>query len=210
MIGFVYNFVENLDISSNQTQVGVIVFSDIASVIFNLSTYSEKQPLLDAINNIPYNIGYTNIADALCVLVYEGFTEEAGARLYADDVFRIAIVLTDGESNRNSTKCANATTFEAVELVQNFPGSILIFSIGITSGVNDDEIHAVATKEDYVTYLDDFSQSAFATTRYKQFYELCTKSMLGNNSSSIIVLLFTWKTKLYSCDRNVDYVTNIS
>ena len=174
---FVYDFVEGVDIAPNSTQVGVILFSDIAWTVFSLNTYAKKEPLLDAIDDIPFLRGYTNTADALCLLLEEGFTEANGARLSDDDVFHIAIVITDGVSNRNSSRCGNATVLQAAQSVHNFSHSILVFSIGVTDGVNEDELHAIATKDEYVTYLEDFSESSFGGARDNQFYELCTKSM---------------------------------
>ena len=175
---FVSTFVNDLDISSNQTQVGVIVFSDIAEVVFNLSTYTDKVQLQQGITTIPYIRGYTNTADGLCLLLEEGYTEENGARLSSDDVFRIAVVITDGQSNRNSSRCGNSTTFEVAEAVHNLSYPILVFVVGVTNEVNDEELLAIATKEDYIMHLDDFSQSGFEGASDEQLYELCTKSML--------------------------------
>ena len=116
---FVYDFVESLNIAPNTTQVGVILFNDVAWVAFNLSTFSEKTPLLEEIDSLTYVKGYTNTADALCLLLEEGFTVENGARLSEDDVFSIAIVITDGVSNRNSSRCDNETAIEFAESIHN-------------------------------------------------------------------------------------------
>ena len=51
-----------------------------------------------------------------------------------------------------------------------------MFSIGITDEVNKEELLVIASKEEYITYLEDFSESAFAAARDDQLYELCTKS----------------------------------
>ena len=173
---FVRDFANSLEIAPNATQVGVIVFNDMAWVAFNLSTFSTKPPLLAEIDSITYNKGYTNTADALCLLLQEGFTEENGARLTDDNVFGIAIVITDGVSNRNSSRCDNATTNEVAEIIHNSSHNILVFSIGITDEVNKEELLVIASKEEYITYLEDFSESAFAAARDDQLYELCTKS----------------------------------
>ena len=173
---FVYDFVESLKISPNTTQVRVILFNDVAWVAFNLSTFSEKAPLLEEIDSLTYVKGYTNTADALCLLLEEGFTVENGARLSEDDVFSIAVVVTDGVSNKNSNGCDNETAVEVAESIHNSSYPILVFPIGVTDKANEEELLAIASKPEYVTYLEEFSESAFGAARDEQLYELCTKS----------------------------------
>jgi uncharacterized protein YegL len=184
MKNFIRDFADRLDIGPNATQVGVILFNEAAWVGFHLSTFSEKAPLIAGINDLRYDRGYTNTADALCLLLEEGFSEENGARLTAADVFSIAIVITDGVSNRNSSRCDNATTYDAAKAVHNSSHRILVFAIGITDGVNEQELLAIASKEEYVTYLEDFNESAFGTARDEQLYDLCTKSTIPVETSS--------------------------
>ena len=176
MRSFVHDFADSLDIGPNETQVGVILYNDNAWVAFNLSTFSEKAPLLAAIIDLQYRKGYTNTADALCLLMEEGFSEENGARLTAADVFSIAIVITDGVSNRNSSRCDNATTDEVAESIHNSSHPILLFAVGVTDDVNEQELLTITSREEYVTYLEDFSESAFGAARDEQLYDLCTKS----------------------------------
>ena len=173
---FIRDFADSLDIGPSATQVGVILFNEAAWVGFHLNTFSEKAPLISGINDLRYNRGYTNTADALCLLLQEGFSEENGARLTAAEVFSIAIVITDGVSNRNSTRCDNATTYDAAEAVHNSSHGILLFAIGITDEVNEEELLAIASKKEYVTYLEEFSEFGFGAARDEQLYNLCTKS----------------------------------
>ena len=148
---------------------------------FNLSTFSDnKTALLEEIESITYDSGYTNIADALCLLLKEGFTVESGARLSEDDVLSIAILITDGQSMLNSTRCDDATTLEVAESIHNSPHPILIFPIGVTDNVNEEQLLTIARKEEYVTYLQDFSGSEYLAAQDKQLYELCTKSKSHN------------------------------
>ena len=143
--------------------------------IFNLSTYSDKESLLEGIESIAYRGGNTNIADGLCLLL-EGFKEENGARLSAGDVFRLAIVMTDGRSNEVSQRCNDSSTFEVAEQVHNFSHPILVFAIGVTNNINEEELRAIATREEYITYLDNFDERLFRETSDEQTYELCVKS----------------------------------
>ena len=142
-----------------------------------MSTYSIKEPLLRGIRNIAYdNAGSTNTADGLCLLLEEGYVEENGARLSSDDVFRLAIVLTDGKSNRDSERCDGYDTLQAAAAVHRFPHSILVFAIGVTDNVNDNELQAIASSEDYITHLVSFDANLFREASDEQTYELCTRS----------------------------------
>lgn len=173
VIEFAYKFADSLVIGPTENQVGVITFSSSGRVVFNLNTYSDKINLLRAINNIPYISGGTNTADGLRLLIEEGFTEESGARLSASNVYRLAVVMTDGNSNSISQ------TKEAAEAVHNFYPPILVFAIGVTSFVNREELEAIATKDEYITFLSQFDESQFVETRDEQTYELCAKSKFG-------------------------------
>ena len=170
MIEFAYKFADSLEIGPTENQVGVITFSTIGRVVFNLNTYSDKIDVLDAINNIPYISGGTNTADGLRLLIEEGFTEENGARLSASNVYRLAIVMTDGRSNDIFQ------TKEAARAVHSFYPPILVFAIGVTTFVNREELEAIATKDEYITFLSQFDESQFLETRDEQTYELCVKS----------------------------------
>ncbi len=80
VLGFVHNFVSQLAIGPDANQVGVIIFGNQEQIVFNLSTYSNKSNLLQAINAVPYLSEYTNTGDALRTMGDVGFSMEAGAR----------------------------------------------------------------------------------------------------------------------------------
>ena len=187
MRDFVHGFVDQLEIGVNATRVSVIRYSTVAETVFHLKEYTSKSTLLEGVSNIPYTGGYTNTADGLCLLLEEGYTEENGARLSSDDVFRIAIVMTDGQSNRNSVRC-DFTTFEATEAVHNASHPILVFAIGVTSGVNEEELRAIATREEYITHLTDFNPYTFKETSDEQTYEICTKGRYIYGSNMLLIL----------------------
>ena len=118
---FVNTFVSRLEIGPTRSQVGVIVFSTSATVQFSLATYSNRFSLTSAVNSIRYIGGGTDTADALTLLARRGFI---GARPLDQGVPRVAIVVTDGESNSPS-----ATASAANVLRQN--ASITVYAVGI-------------------------------------------------------------------------------
>ena len=170
---FVKNFIMSISIGQDEDQVGVIIFSSDAQVVFNLNTYQNQAQLLSAISSIPYISGSTNTAAALRQLIDEGFTEGGGARLDSKTVLRIAIVMTDGKSNVNA-----GDTPIAAERVHDFRPSILVYAVGVTSSVNQDELNEIATSPEFIENLESFDDSLLKEYQEERSYEICFKGML--------------------------------
>jgi collagen type VI alpha len=137
MKDFVNVMIDNLNVAEEQSNVAVVTFSDTATVRFNLSAYNSRQELKDAIDDIPYDRGTTNTADALRVLRTEVFTENNGD---VPALKNIAIVLTDGGSNKFED------TLEQARLTRQ--AGINLISVGVTNWVNMIELKEVATDPD--------------------------------------------------------------
>ena len=142
---FVANIATDLDIGPDNSQVGVIVFSSSAAVQFSLNTYSDKNLLLSAIAAIPYTGGGTNTAAGLNLLLTQGFL---GARPKSQAFPRVAIVVTDGQSNDRAATIAAAQTVHAT--------GITVFAAGI-SGAVIEELNAIASGPEYVQFIGSFS-----------------------------------------------------
>ena len=168
---FVLDFVEGLTIGPNDNQVGVIVFSSSASVVFKLNTYSSKNGVLNAISNIAYTSGGTATHIALQLLISQGFTTGGGARLSDGGVSRLAVVLTDGVSNS-----ANLT-ITAASTVHSFKPSINVYAIGVGSNLNQDELNAIASQPSYVSLIYSFELSLLENLQQQQSYELCYRGI---------------------------------
>ena len=174
---FEHDFVDQLRIGPNDNQVGTIVFSNYGSVIFNLNAYNNKADILQSILNINYPSGSTNTADGLCKLVRYGFADGHGARPTSGAVFRIAIVMTDGKSNKESPEC-QWNTLQAAEAVHELSPPVLVYAIGVTSSVNDDELNAIASGPKFVTYIDSFDSHIIQETQESHVDEVCERGML--------------------------------
>jgi len=70
ILGFATQLVQSFTISPSATQVGVVKFSDVASISFYLNQYTDNTSLVNAIQALPILGGETNIADALDVTRY--------------------------------------------------------------------------------------------------------------------------------------------
>lgn len=142
---FVNAVVNDLEIGPTRTQVGVIVFSSSAAVSFSLKTYSNRAALSSAVNSIPYIGSGTDTADALYLLINQGFV---GARPKIQGVPRIAIVVTDGQSNQPPLTAIAAKALRNVS-------SITTYAVGIGS-VNKTELKIIATNENLVRHISSF------------------------------------------------------
>ena len=172
---FVKNFITSgITIGQDEDQVGVIVFSNGAQVVFNLDAYQNQAQLLSAVDNIPYIGSGTNTAAALCQLIDEGFTERGGARLDLKTVLRVAIVMTDGKSNNPSD------TLIAAARVHDFRPSVLVYAVGVTDDVNQEELNAIATSAESVENLESFDDSLLKEYQEERSYEICEKGLFNH------------------------------
>ena len=129
------------------TQVGVIIFSNGASVEFPLNRYSDEASLHGAIRTIPFINGGTDTAAGLIALENEGFTAAGGIRQIAEAVPRVAIVVTDGFSRSFSGTVAAASSVHAT--------GVIVYAVGV-GGFNIVELQAIASAPENVYNVSSF------------------------------------------------------
>ena len=182
---FEIDFVKNITIGPNDNQVGTIIFNQNAYIAFNLSSYNDTESVVDAIEHIPYLSDWTNVEDALCRLK-DGFNESNGARPLSHAVFRIAIVLTDGKSNRYHSDC-NWDTIEDAAIEVHRHG-ILLYVIGV-GDFDHSELEAIASAvpPESISYLPDFNK--LDGEQETTFDDMCKtgKNMNWNNNFGTLV-----------------------
>ena len=177
MRSFVKMFVNSLTIGPNDNQVGMIVFGNDAAIAFNLDTYDNATDVVRAIDDYPHpNSAHTNTADALCKLI-RGFSKENGARAASASVFRFAILLTDGQSNRNSSDCNNWDTIQAARAVHNLDPPVLVYAIGVTENANMEELETIASSPNGAKEIESFSFINVQNVGEEFIGELCTQGM---------------------------------
>ena len=167
MRNLVANVVRNLEIGPDKTRVGVIVYSSSASVQFSLSRYMTNASLVQAIANIPYTGGGTDTADAILTTIQQ-FSTFYGARPVSSGIPRIAIVVTDGRSNNETS------TIAAAQMAHS--RNILSYAVGVGSNVDMTELAAIASDPDsqYVRLLQQFSTSELQSLQETLNSEACT------------------------------------
>ena len=98
MLGFVQAIVPYFSIGSrdNETQVGVVTFSDVVNLRIALNQYSTATAINTAVQAIPYDAGYTHTSTGLNAVRTQLMTSSNGLRSLASGVSRVLIVMTDG------------------------------------------------------------------------------------------------------------------
>ena len=126
---FAIGITKTFEIAPDRTQVGWISFNNTARVIFGLGAHGDNTSLHSAIRSAPYGRGGTNIGDSLILL------NGMFSSLDEFDKPKIAIVVTDGRSNRGNTS-------EAVAMLRK---DINIFVVGVGDNINEMELQLVAS-----------------------------------------------------------------
>ena len=150
---FVASISRVLDIGLQRSLVGVISFSDLASLNFGVTQYTDQTSLLSAIGRLPYRTGFTNTAAALNLLRIAG--QPGGALNLRDGFTHVAILITDGESNRGNTTAA-AHELHASNIYTE------IYAVGVDRA-DMDELSLIASERSLVFFDSDFDSAAIAS-----------------------------------------------
>ena len=78
MLGFVRNVANSFNIGPKDVQIGVDTFQTTVKSEFNMNTYTSKQPMLAAINNIHYQPGLTHTGEAISFMANDSFSAAHG------------------------------------------------------------------------------------------------------------------------------------
>lgn len=165
---FSANVVAQLSIGPSATQIGLIIFSSHAQVQFHLNTYNNNVSVIHAVENIIYMGGGTNTPDGLDTLITEFNTTDFGARPTSQGIPRVAIVVTDGQSNEGGGPSA---TIANAQRVHN--SNILTYAVGVGNSVNMNELTAIATSPWYVYLLSDFDINELKQLQEAISYQSC-------------------------------------
>ena len=148
MLQFVKETVQQFPIGLQDSLVGVIVFSNDATLHFNVQAHTDIAALFTAIDNLPYIGGTTNTAAALELLLNSAQNGEMGLR---PGYPHIAILITDGVS---TVRAAETVPFAERVRASNIFQSLLV--VGITPQVNVNELNAIAGDPSHVFYSMTF------------------------------------------------------
>ena len=159
---FVGNITAELINNSPSSAVGVILFGSSANIQFNLRAHTSLSTLLSAINQLPYNGGGTDTADALRLLLSSAQNGRLGLRSSSSNV---AIVITDGFSNSRSATLSAAAALHASNLFD-------AYAIGV-NGADLTELQRIASDPKFVFFSNSFNTFDLQQLQDRVLQELC-------------------------------------
>ena len=200
---FALTYVDSLTIGPNDNRVGVITFDSTAQLDFGLGTHTNSDTLSQAVRDITYSGGGTNIPAALCELhnVFSGTNSEAREDA---SVFRVAIVMTDGQSFESANTCGFQSVAEAAAAVHALSPSVLVFGFGVGSNFNQADVEVIATDPEFVTTAQSFFSSQLECVQSIQQDHICNTSKCILYSylelpNFISHLINVWYVRFYLC-----------
>ena len=145
-LNFTADLASEFRIGPDFTHIGVITYASsvITSQQIELDRFYDASELSAAIRNIHYTSGGTATGRAIQYATDTLFSTSNGAR--DDGRSRVGIVLTDGRSGDDVIGPSNAARNASINLI----------AIGIGTGINDDELLAIAGSRDQVYLVDAF------------------------------------------------------
>ena len=159
---FVRDISTELISRSPRSAVGVILFNGIARIQFNLRAHTSLFSLLSAIDQLPYNGGSTDTAEALRLLLSSAQNGTLGLRNSSSNV---AIVITDGFSNSRTATLSAAAALHASNVFD-------IYAIGV-DGADLTELHAIASSPEFVFFTSSFTSFGLQQLQEGILQELC-------------------------------------
>lgn len=176
---FVKDVVSMFQVDVNQTRIGIVTYGSSVRREFYLNEFPTKRGVLSAIDRIRQMQGYaTHTHSAIKFMRETMFTTEKGAR---DDVARVGIILTDGQSSNMLL-----TVWEASRAKKD---NVNIFAIGIGSKINTRELRLMASRPSHEHFfkVTDFN----ALQNIKDM--LAVRTCRGKVSSTISVCQVFYK-----------------
>ena len=148
-LAFVVDVINKFTIGPNNVQVAFVLFSDVATVEWGLTRYTNKAELVSAVRGMRYIGATTNLNDALYLTRTEVFAPGRGTR---PNAVKATVILTDGEDNvphngtqltiQNATACKNA--------------GIRLIAIGISDLVDRNRLLQIVSSPSDYHAVDDF------------------------------------------------------
>ena len=172
--------------------VGVILFNNNAHIEFNLTAHTNLSSLLSAINELSYNSGQTDTAEALNLLLDTAENGELGLR---NNSLSRAIVITDGESNNASATISAANELHASNIFD-------VYSIGV-GGADLTELSRIASSPEFVFFTSSFNSDGLQQLNEELLPLLCIgkQAMMTINLTIKYILIGKCRFLISNCDR---------
>ncbi|XP_073677634.1 collagen alpha-1(XII) chain-like [Garra rufa] len=142
---FLGMFVKAFAVGSEQTRIGLVLYSKDSWIEWHLNTHRTKEAVISAVKHLPYKGGITLTGRGLTHILENSFKAQSGSR---PDVPKIVILITDGKSQDDVLAPAQRLRDAGIEL----------FAIGVKNA-DKKQLKAIASppKKTHVYNAPDFS-----------------------------------------------------
>uniref|UniRef100_K1PKC1 Collagen alpha-6(VI) chain n=1 Tax=Magallana gigas TaxID=29159 RepID=K1PKC1_MAGGI len=144
-LDFVQTFVRDLPVGPNNVQFSVLSFGSTVQNNFYLNQFSDKRPILDAIQQTDNVGGSTQTGEALQYIREHNILSANGARSNSS---LFVIVLTDGASTDRAATLTQANLLKAT--------GATVVAVGVGSGVDKAELNSIASDPNHVFNAQNF------------------------------------------------------
>ncbi|EMP24982.1 Collagen alpha-6(VI) chain [Chelonia mydas] len=167
---FMNEMILTFPVSANGVRFGVVQYASTPQTEFVISQYSSVNQLKEAVRVIQQSGGGTNTGDAL------RYMKSLFAKATRDNVPKLLIVITDGESQDQVTKAAE-------ELRQE---GIVIYAVGVGYAVKK-ELKDIAGTEERMFFVNDFD--SLKLIKHDIVQDICSPEACKNMKADIILLV---------------------
>uniref|UniRef100_A0A8C5TCW1 Collagen alpha-1(XX) chain n=1 Tax=Malurus cyaneus samueli TaxID=2593467 RepID=A0A8C5TCW1_9PASS len=158
---FLSNLISPFSIAEDKIRVGLSQYSSDPRTEWDLSAYSTREQLLEAVRNLRYKGGNTFTGLALTHVLEQNLKPDAGARLEAE---KLVILLTDGKSQDDANLAAQTLKNLGIE----------IFAIGVKNA-DEAELKQVASEPLELTVYNVLDFPLLSSLVGKLTRVLCTR-----------------------------------
>ncbi|XP_061168894.1 collagen alpha-4(VI) chain-like [Saccostrea echinata] len=141
----VQSFVRDLPVGPNNVQFSVVSFGSVVQNNFYLNQYTQKRPVLDAIQQTDYVGGSTQTSKVLKYIREHNILSMNGARSNSS---LFVVVLTESMSTNKSATLTEANLLKAC--------GATVVAIGIGSNVDSTELNSIASDPNHVFKTQNF------------------------------------------------------
>ena len=184
---FIANVTRQFDIGPDDVQVAFVLFSDVATVEWDLTRYRDQASLVSAILNVRYLAGSTNLNDALYLTRTQVFGPGRGTR---QNAVKASIIMTDGDDDvpeegtpltiQNATACKNQ--------------GIRLIVVSVTDSVNRVRLLQIVSSSSDYYYVDDFSALPNIVSQLRQ--QICIATTTTSSSTTSTTITTTTSTPI--------------
>ena len=188
----VANITITLKLNSPESSVGVILFDNSSSILFNLKEHTNLSTLSPAINpGLPYNYdyGYDNDRNTAAALDFLLSSAQDGSLGIRNETSKIAIVITGGRSDSNYSTQSAAAALHAANIFD-------VYAIGF-GRADINELNTIASDPNFVyyTYYNSYTVEALrmAVTNQLCFGKKCVlKGFLNMHHAYVCTNLYVF------------------